>query len=276
MVICYISAMENWVRDKHVLITGGTSGLGKSLATKFLENGSNVYAVGRNENGLLQHENYTNLQCDFAQLKEIALLAKALTENELSIDILVFNAGILSPQRYDETNDGFEKSFQVNFLSHVFLFKLLSKNKQFNPKLIINTSSPIYTKGQLDPEKINNKAAYQLFQAYANSKLFMALFSEKLANDGITSFSFNPGTFSSGIYRQQEKWFHNVYKLAAPFMISAEKVASSLFQIVLSRNWANGEMMNKKGQSRPLKAYDQAKKDAFWIWVDQQLESYIH
>ena len=248
--------MGNWVKDKNVLITGGTSGLGKALADKFLKSGSKVFVVGRNESGLIDHENCTYFFYDFAKLDEVQLLAKKISKDSIRIDILVCNAGILSPMDFQVTADGFERSFQVNFLSHVLLAKLLSGNSQSKPNVIVNMSSPIYWKGQLDIDKICNSDKYWGFQAYANTKLFMALLSEKLADEGLQSFSFNPGTFSSGIYRHQKKWFRILYKIAAPFMTSADRVASDLFLLLLSAEWENGKMMNKKGQSQTLRYFD--------------------
>ena len=124
-------------------------------------------------------------------------------------------------------------NYQVNFLSHVLLTQLLLSKRILKPGFVVNISSPVHKTGQLELDKIFDKKAYGFFQTYSNTKLFMALFSEKLAADGVSGFSFNPGTFSSGIYQLQKPWFHNMYKIAAPFMVSSDRVAERLYGIAI-------------------------------------------
>ena len=192
--------MGNEGSDKNVLITGGTSGLGKSLVKLFLSNGSRVYTVGRN--GISDkntHENYSFFMCDMSNLDAVKTVVDRISKDTVSIDVLINNAGVLSPPDRRVTENGYEYSYQVNFLSHVLLTHLLLNKGILKPGFVVNISSPIHKTGQLELEKIFDKKAYGVFQAYSNTKLFMALFSEKLALDGVPGFSFNPGTFNSGI-----------------------------------------------------------------------------
>ena len=52
----------------------------------------------------------------------------------------------------------------------------------------------------------------------------------------LNCFSFDPGTFSSGIYRMQKRWFREMYRIAAPFMRSPVKVAKGLAELLLEDN----------------------------------------
>lgn len=268
-------AMEHMLLNKNILITGGTSGLGRSLVKLFLEAGSNVIVIGRNGNtDKITHDNYAFHLCDLADMEQVKNVVEMLADQKISIDGLINNAGVLSPPKYIETINGHEFSYQVNFLSHVLLTRLLFDKSILKIGFIVNISSPIYTKGQLELKKVFDKEKYGLFQAYSNTKLFMALFSEKLANEGISSFSFNPGTFSSGIYQLQNKWFHIMYKIASPFMISSDKVAKGLFQSIKVNNWESGNMINRKGTSRKIKMFDKSLKADLWDCVDTQLNSF--
>ena len=56
-------AMENWLSGKTILITGGTSGLGKSLVYEFLGNGCHVISIARN--GAVVEINNEKLQTFF-------------------------------------------------------------------------------------------------------------------------------------------------------------------------------------------------------------------
>ena len=261
---------------KQILITGGTSGLGKSLVKQFLDNGYTVCTLGRN--GIakkIQSANYTFFECDLADLNEVRKVVEDLVQKKLFFDMLINNAGVLSPPQYHKTKDGFEFSYQVNFLSHVLLTRLLLDRGILKPNAVINVSSPIYSKGTLDIKMIFERRYHGVLQTYSNTKLFMALFTQKMTEDGIPGFSFNPGTFSSGIYRFQKKWFHYMYKIASPFMISSDRVAAGLFQIVHSDKWSDGKMMDRKGKVINLKNYDSEQKKAFWNQVEMQIDEFL-
>ncbi len=73
---------------KVVLITGGTSGIGKSLKEKFLADGEIVYSVGTQD---LTEENY--FQCDVTNPERIDEVLKIITSVHPNIDILVNCAG---------------------------------------------------------------------------------------------------------------------------------------------------------------------------------------
>ncbi|MGW8257695.1 MAG: hypothetical protein ACWGMZ_09445, partial [Thermoguttaceae bacterium] len=63
---------------------------------------------------------------------------------------------------------------------------------------------------------------YNPVKAYVSSKLFLTMMCEFLParnkNIDLQCFSYNPGTFRSGIYRMQKKWFHQMYQISSPFM----------------------------------------------------------
>ena len=263
--------MESWLTDKCVLITGGTSGLGKSLANLFLMQGCKVITVSRSEGLTTQEKRYRHFTCDFADLGSIRSMYLKIANSESSIDILVNNAGILSPPEYHKSKNGFELSYQVNFLAHVFLNRKLIEDRLVKTDCIVNISSPIHTKGKLDLRYIVDGKYYKLLSAYANSKLYLALFSQHLNTAGYNCFSFDPGTFSSGIYRAQKKWFHRLYKVAAPFMISSDVVANGLMQIIKDQNWSNGRMMNRHGKIGKLLKCDPVMVEEFWRSVEKQL-----
>lgn len=267
--------MSDTINNKRVLITGGTSGLGLSLVRKFLSEGFKVYALGRkNISNFINNHDFTFVECDFTDLINVIKVGNQLAKKKGGFHFIINNAGILSPPNFQHTKNGFELSYQVNFLSHVLQTNILLSGNSEKPKCIVNISSPLYVQGRIEREQLVNDENYSVGQAYAQSKLFMALFSEKLHLDGNPAFCFNPGTFSSGIYRLQKKWFHTMYKIAAPFMVSSERVANGLFNILETKRWTDGKMMNKKGSISNIKYLDPELKNTFWQGVDAQLERF--
>ena len=268
--------MSSWLETKTILITGGTSGLGKELAQRFLSDGNRVITISRNGKEIHDFKKQLIIyKCDLSDLSEVAEFANTLAETKQKIDLLINNAGVLSPPDFLMTKDNYEFSYQVNFLSHYFLTLLLIEKKVLNPSLVVNVSSPIYKSGDLNLDRILNQNNYGLFRAYASTKLFMALFSVKLSMDSVNSFSYNPGTFNSSIYRMQRRWFQVIYKIAAPFMSSASSAADGMYEIIKSQSWQNGKMMKKNGDSMELIFMEESRILRFWEKVDTQLEKWL-
>jgi len=259
--------------EKNILISGGTSGLGKAIAMQFSFSSNQLHVLG----GSFHEMHLPGIKyqaCDYSSLKSVLNFVDRLTINKTKVDILVNNAGILSPPVFEETNDGFEKSYQVNFLAHVLLTRLLLKYDILRNPVVVNISSPMQARGTLSGY-FTDITRYSVMQAYANSKLYQALFSEKLAEEGIKGFAFDPGTFSSGIYRSQKSWFQHMYKLAAPFMVSAEKVAAIMIEVLKVDRYTIGSIVNKRGRSTTISRFDENEKRRFWKKVDRQLHDYL-
>lgn len=97
----------NNLKNKTVLITGGTSGLGFELAKKFLDQHCKVIITGRNQKNLdsaakkLKSNNLTTAFCDITQVNQIKNLFKTLTE----LDILVNNAGVWLEGALEKNSD---------------------------------------------------------------------------------------------------------------------------------------------------------------------------
>jgi NAD(P)-dependent dehydrogenase (short-subunit alcohol dehydrogenase family) len=261
-------------KSKTILITGGTSGLGKHLARLFLERGYKVFIIGC-VNKLDHHESLRFFQCDFTDLNSVVHCASKISSIARSLDIVINNAGILSPPVYIETSDGFEKSYQINFLAHFLLTSLLRQHDILKATKVINVSSPMYRRGSLGKVGIANSNHYSAIQAYANSKLYLALLSAKLAKEGVKSFTFNPGTFSSGIYRSQNRWFRVIYHLAAPFMTSAQGVAIMLEEIIRKSAVEHGEIVNRRGARVHINSMDDEMINSFWKGAEKQIAAFL-
>jgi NAD(P)-dependent dehydrogenase (short-subunit alcohol dehydrogenase family) len=224
--------IQSQEKNKNILITGGTSGLGLELVRRFLDEGYNVVATGRQQKKLhLPGDRFTFYRIDFGDLKQVSAKTRKIC-NDHSISLVVNNAGVLSPSAYTETIDGLEYTFQINFLSHLLINEIvLSCSANENPIRIATITSPVRRFASICPVNSGSED-YNPIRAYSSSKLYMALMNEFLAvrhgSENPECFSFDPGTFSSGIYRMQKGWFRGMYRIAAPFMRSPVSVAKVL------------------------------------------------
>jgi NAD(P)-dependent dehydrogenase (short-subunit alcohol dehydrogenase family) len=137
---------------------------------------------------------------DLASLDEVRAMASSVLENERQIDVLVNNAGIGTalPEGRQESRDGYELRFAVNYLSHYLLTTLLLPViKRSAPARIVNVSSA--GQAPIDFDDVMLERGYQPLRAYAQSKLAQVMFTIDLANelegDGVTVNCLHPATF---------------------------------------------------------------------------------
>ena len=137
---------------------------------------------------------------DLAELTQVRQLPEKLKSLTDKIDVLINNAGIYNP-RCEKTSDGFEKTFQVNHLSHFLLTNLLLKSGFISsPGRIITVSSMAHA-SSIDFENLNCEKHYDSNEAYSTSKLCNILFAFYLADMlkriEITSNALHPGVINT-------------------------------------------------------------------------------
>lgn len=121
------------LRGKHVLVTGGASGIGYAIAKKSIEEGAIVLICGRNIEKLqnarisLGGESVCKIeQYDLSDISGmIPFLEKCRNSLGGKIDCLVNNAGISIHERdfHSVTPEGFDKQFNTNYKGSYFLTK---------------------------------------------------------------------------------------------------------------------------------------------------------
>jgi len=271
---------EGILCNKNILITGGTSGLGFELVNQFAQKGCTVVATGRSKPvspgfpGLVKY-----YRVDFKNLDQVARLGEELNRNEMPFDIIINNAGILSPPFPEFTVNRFECTFQVNFLAHLLLNQMLILKKQDNrPLVIVPVTSPVYKLGRIKAQVFMQSGNYSALRAYADTKLYLIMmssfFNEKFRDKGITCVNFNPGIFSSGIYRTQERWFRIAYHLASPLLEKPSAVASKVAILLESRGLIPGAIYNRKGNPAFLPS-GSVQESAFWSACFEMIDPFI-
>ncbi len=135
--------MSAWMGDKHVVITGASSGLGLAAAQALAERGATLTLVLRDENkaGELvdqlhretgSHSVFVEV-ADLGLLSEVDLLVERLQRKDKPVDVLINNAGALF-KLWGETPERIEQSFALLLLSPFRLteglFSLLARAPQ--------------------------------------------------------------------------------------------------------------------------------------------------
>lgn len=133
--------------DKVILITGGSSGLGRTYVNYFLKEGAKVITCSRRNN--FKNKFYTKnykfhyYKFDLKNIEKIKIFIRKISKKFKKIDILINNAGIaLNKKIQDIDYKHLLTSFQVNFFApSIITREVLILMKKNNYGRIINVSS---------------------------------------------------------------------------------------------------------------------------------------
>ncbi|WP_370398811.1 SDR family NAD(P)-dependent oxidoreductase [Weissella sagaensis] len=253
------------MRKKNVIVTGASDGIGAAAVHQFANNQNyNLYLVGRNRAKIAAVADEVHAPyfiADFADLEQVRHLATALKTSlgTAPIDILVNNAGGLFDD-FALTTDGFERTFQINYLAQFLLTQLLLP--QFSSEVaVINTSSIAHKLyGHLDLNDLNNQEHYNASKAYGDSKLADLLFTKELHrryhDQGLTTLAFHPGVIRTNFSNGQKNW-RQVYqsalgKLVLPSADAGGKTLRYFIEGTPDVTWQSGEYYSKRRLSKKV------------------------
>ena len=115
--------MKNFnFKNKNILVTGSSSGIGFFIAKDFIDCGGNVILNGRNNSKLIKAKKLLGasdyVKSDLSKYDKRKYLTKEIKKRKLNIDILVCNVGMSSPSKYGlKSNISWINSLEANFLS---------------------------------------------------------------------------------------------------------------------------------------------------------------
>jgi len=196
------------MKDKVVIITGASSGIGKALAFEFSGKGAKCVLGARSHEKLAEIAEEIKLkggevafaQTDVSVESDCKNLVLTAVEQFGKIDVLINNAGVFEMNRIILPN-GLEKTFMINYLAPFALtLFLLETLKASDEARIVNVSSMAQA-GTIDFDNLNGEKYYDGYNAYAVSKLENVLFTYKLArllkDSHVTSNCLHPGVIST-------------------------------------------------------------------------------
>jgi len=233
------------LKDKLVVITGATSGIGYLVAKKYAAKGANLICINRNEekSEALKNEieNEFKVTCDYfladlSSLNQTHEVAEKLLKINKPIEVLIHNAGVYLTKR-ELTSDGIEKVFMVQYLaSFIINFKLRDqlKSQEKSRIILVNSEGHRFAAWGLRLDDLNwEKRRYTGLKSYGSAKLAqllsMLIFADFFKDSGVTINAMHPGAVKTETGQENGrlyKWYKKniLDKTLKPASISAEAI----------------------------------------------------
>ena len=249
------------VNRQTILVTGSTDGLGRALAGELVSRGATVLLHGRSEGRLEETQREvggaTTYLADFSSLEQVRRLVSALERENERLDVLVNNAGIGGGDgRREESAEGYELRFAVNYLAHFLLTSLLLPLlRRSAPARIVNVASA--GQAAIDFDDVMLERRYDAPRAYGQSKLAQIMFTFELAerlraeDAGVTANALHPASLMNTKI---------VYESFGYTMSTVEDGVAATLRLAISPELegVSGRYFDRLREARPNKQADDA------------------
>jgi NAD(P)-dependent dehydrogenase (short-subunit alcohol dehydrogenase family) len=210
------------VRDRVVLITGGSSGVGRAAALGLARMGPRIVLLSRDPAKAEQtrrelvaqteNERIEYLQADLSKWSSVRRAVEDFRERYQRLDVLMNCAGVLYPRR-TVSAEGVEMTLAVEFLGHFLLTNLLldvlKRSAPARVLTVTGNAGPLRF-ARIHFDDLQLQQGYNPVKAKLQAELAKALFATELARrlqgSGVTSNAFHPGLIRSRVIRNLP-WF---------------------------------------------------------------------
>lgn len=227
------------MKDKVVIITGGSSGIGKALAEEFGSHGSKILITGRNSKDLDDVVNelrgkgieITGFQSDVSREEDNKKMAAAAIQRYGRIDIIINNAGITMRALFEDVEmDVIKKVMDINFYGVLYATRACLSEIIKNKGSVIGISSIAGYRG------LPARAGYSSSKFALNG--FLEVLRTELLTKGVHVLTACPGFTTSNI-RKRALSKDGTAQGDSPRnegkMMSAEKCARHIYRATVSR-----------------------------------------
>ena len=264
-----------------VLVTGSTDGIGKQTALELamaeyyvIVHGRDIDSVEKTVDELKNASNNNDIEgfaADFESLKDVSILAEKIKDKFDKLDILINNAGTFEKEKA-LTQDGYEKTFQVNHLSHFLLTNLLlDRLKKAEKGKIVNVASMVHSTA-VDFDNLQGEQNFQGSEAYALSKMCNVLFTYKLNRildkENVTVNCLHPGVINTKLLRSNWGGIGGSVKEGAEnvlYVATYEEIDHVSGKYFVSKN----------PQSSAMVTYEEEKQNRLWKISEEMVQDYL-
>ncbi len=227
------------MKNKVVIITGGSSGIGKALAEKFGGEGSKILITGRNKQELdnavkeLQGKSIVihGFQADVSKVEDNQAMAEETIRHYGTIDILINNAGISMRALFSEVDlEVVKKVMDINF------YGVLYATKYCLPEITKNNGSIVGISSIAGYRGLPGRTGYSASKFALNG--FLEVLRTELLKTGVHVLTACPGFTASNIRKRsltKDGRQQGESPRAEEKMMTSEECAHHIYNAVVSR-----------------------------------------
>ncbi|BDE15300.1 MULTISPECIES: SDR family NAD(P)-dependent oxidoreductase [Mycobacterium] len=241
-----------------IIITGASDGIGAAAARRLRRSGANVVVIGRSQTkteAVAAELDADHFVVDFADLAQVRALSEKLRTQYPRIDVLVNNAGGMGTKIHF-TPDGYEHTYQVNYLSPFLLTTQLMEVLVESRASVVNTTSSSHLLIlRATVADLENTGRRRPSTAYALSKLAIVLFTKELHRRyhgcGLNVATVHPGYVNSNFgpaSGSKVLAFSKRYLPTERYTATPEQGAEQLIWLASSRpglDWVPGQYYSR-------------------------------
>ena len=254
--------------NKTALITGASSGLGLNASRALAAKGYNLIMASRGEAKLEKASAEIKAQYPDVQISQAVLDVSNFDQvrdfaktTQQPIDVLMNNAGVMGPD-FSLSVEGIESQMAINHLGHFLLTSLLWENlEQAESPRVVSLSSTVHRRGKLETANVSeitgsDKASYDRWQRYADTKLACLLFARELdirakqAKSKVISIAAHPGWAITGL---QDNFPHRLDRFAQTAAEGAQSQIDAAINPLMTGGEFVGPSLELWGKPRLIK-----------------------
>lgn len=235
-------SIKNWIKkncdslkNKRVVITGATGGLGRETCLYLASLGADMTLACRNkrlaENLIVEiTSKFPETSVDFVELDYSSIdgVDKAITEIKKynGVDVLINNAGVYNVP-IKKMDSGFNNVFQINFVYTYYLTKkLLPELEKKENSCCITLGSVAHNYSKLDEEDIDFSTRAKASLVYGNSKRFLMFSLYEMFKDSKVNLAIvHPGVTLTNMTNHYPKYINWLVKIGIKLFFPNPKKA---------------------------------------------------
>jgi len=284
------------MKNKIILITGGTGGIGKQTALTLAKMGAHVVVTGRSQASgeaavselkrLSGSQQVDLLLADISTQAGVRSLSDQFKAKYDRLDVLINNAGLAASAR-QLTEDGVESNFAVNAITPFLLTHLLMDRLKSSASARVINLTGGEAKGVIDLDNLQAERSFSGLNSYSHSKLVMMAmayeFAQRVQGTNVTINVCYPGQAATNMTRSvTPEMLPGFMRFMWPFFKlairedggkSAEKASRSSVYLASSVEveGVNGKNFgtNSKMVDWPAAVVDQSTRQQIWKVAEQ-------
>jgi len=278
------------MKDRNILITGGTDGMGKATAHRLAKLGARLLLVSRNRAkgeaavaeiiGASGNKAITFLAADLSLVRDMRRAVEHIRGTFDRLDVLVHGAGGVFPPRRTLTDEGLELSFAIQYLARFVLTNELLDllNAAPAPQVLKIAGGAWGSKG-LDLDDLQSEKSYGKFKAIGKTAAmnYLLTLAQLARYQDITFYNYGPGlvrtaTVTDNLALRRLFW-STVGRL---FSRSPEQAANDMVALLTGEYPAGFYGVSLKQKDPPTAAEtDAALSEKLWDYSQKLVEDVI-